>query len=679
MDRSKLPKPSGLRMPQIRSANNENQPKSNLLKPTQMFLKRKSKSYSDLSTIGNNHKNTFKPTLQPLTSNGINKPSISTTNTKMRRRSKSITDLSKPIVKKPLTRPPVATTSRAPVKRGATDKMPDESKPKVMKQQKVASWDYKGKFNQLNEKYLALQETNKNMKDKLSELSDIEINYEKIQEDIEQLHTVKLELTRCNTDLTAEVKALRESNGKYSLELETLKENHDKLTCSHKKLVEEDKINRETVAHLKHVEEELEQLKIRYETLNNTHGKLKLEYDSNIIDNEYLTRSFNKEKDDNAQLVKEVAQLKNLLQEHNALRRQLHNTIQDLKGNIRVYARVRPPLKNSDEDDKLQCSISYLDESCLEIRKTRESVSVSGKVVDCKAEFKFDKVFAPESTQSDVFEELAQLVQSALDGYNVCVFAYGQTGSGKTFTMQGGNEPELYGMIPRTIDLLYSTIEQLESSGWKYTVHASFLEIYNENIRDLLDHKSTKTCEVRFNEGKGTTVTNLTIQPMENASDLKHYMTISHRNRAVAATDFNTHSSRSHAVTKIYLEGTQQESQAVFQGSINLVDLAGSESAKTSSNDRLVETKNINKSLSTLGSVMLALYNKDNHVPYRNSKLTYLLQSCLGGNSKTLMFVNISPFEECYIESINSLRFAAKVKEVKLGSKRNKTIVAKQV
>lgn len=227
-------------------------------------------------------------------------------------------------------------------------------------------------------------------------------------------------------------------------------------------------------------------------------------------------------------------------------------------------------------------------------------------------------------------------------------------------------------MIPRTIDMIFDTIHKLEKEGWTYKVHASFLEIYNENVRDLLDHKSNKVCEIRYNEGKGTTVTNLTIQPIESAKELRHYMRVSHKNRAVAATDFNEHSSRSHAVTKIYLECSHGESNSVYSGSVNLVDLAGSESAKTSANDRIVETKNINKSLSCLGTVMLALCNKENHVPYRNSKLTYLLQSCLGGNSKTLMFVNIAPFEENYLESINSLRFASRVKEVKLQSKKVK-------
>lgn len=229
-------------------------------------------------------------------------------------------------------------------------------------------------------------------------------------------------------------------------------------------------------------------------------------------------------------------------------------------------------------------------------------------------------------------------------------------------------------MIPRTVDLIFDSIRNLGLAGWNYEISASFLEIYNENVRDLLNPNPNQNLEIRFNEGKGTTVMNLSIQKLTSPEELKYFMKIAERNRAVAATDFNEHSSRSHAITKIYLQGTNEELNVTYKGSINLVDLAGSESAKTSSNERLTETKNINKSLSALESVMLALYNKEKHIPYRNSKLTYLLQSCLGGSSKTLMVVNIAPFEECYMESIYSLRFAAKVKEVKMSLKRNKTI-----
>lgn len=218
--------------------------------------------------------------------------------------------------------------------------------------------------------------------------------------------------------------------------------------------------------------------------------------------------------------------------------------------------------------------------------------------------------------------------------------------------------------------MVFKAIEKLKASGWRYKVEASFLEIYNETINDLLNPHSGLQYDIRYNEGKGVTVTNLRIETVNSAKDMRELMHLAQKNRAVAVTNFNEHSSRSHSVTKIILSGYHKERSIVCSGSINLVDLAGSESAKTS--ERMTETKNINKSLSTLGSVMLALYNKDKHVPYRNSKLTYLLQSCLGGNSKTLMFVNISPLEDCFSESVNSLRFAAKVKEVKTVSKQNK-------
>ena len=235
----------------------------------------------------------------------------------------------------------------------------------------------------------------------------------------------------------------------------------------------------------------------------------------------------------------------------------------------------------------------------------------------------------------------------------------------------------LLGMIPRTVDLLYRSIDKLKLGGWSYNVHASFLEIYNETLRDLLTARNKQPLEIMYNEGKGISVRNLIIEPIDSADSLQNFMQVAQQNRAVAATNFNEHSSRSHAVTKIYLECVNKTNKCKYSGSLNLVDLAGSECAKTSNPDRINETKYINKSLSTLGNVMLALQNKDDHVPYRNSKLTYLLQSCLGGNSKTLMFVNISPLEECYGESINSLRFAERVRLIKSECRKNKSYISK--
>lgn len=228
-------------------------------------------------------------------------------------------------------------------------------------------------------------------------------------------------------------------------------------------------------------------------------------------------------------------------------------------------------------------------------------------------------------------------------------------------------------MIPRAVDLIFNNIEELKRTNWVYEVRASFLEIYNENIKDLLKPNATQNLDICFNEGKGTTVNSLTIKEVKSAECLKQLMRSALGNRKIAATNFNEMSSRSHAVSQIYLEGTNGPANVHCSASISLVDLAGSESAKNSSSERINETKHINKSLSALGNVMLALHNKRKHVPYRDSKLTYLLQSSLGGNSKTLMIVNISPFEHNYGESISTLRFASKVKEVTTASKKNKT------
>nr|CAH7713090.1 unnamed protein product [Callosobruchus chinensis] len=317
--------------------------------------------------------------------------------------------------------------------------------------------------------------------------------------------------------------------------------------------------------------------------------------------------------------------------------------------------------------------LSYPDEYSLEIRKTKESISAtSGKPIDNKADFCFDKVFSQRTNQEELFKEIAPYVQSAVDGYDVCVFAYGQTGSGKTYTMLGedcGNE----GVIPRTVELIFRTIDALKKTDWEYEVHASVLEIYNENLRDLLSPTANQNMEIRHNCGKETTVTNLTIEKVKSADGLRKLMELAQKHRTVAATNYNEHSSRSHAVTKIYLSGVNKETKVCYKGSISLVDLAGSENAKLVENDRMRETKHINKSLTILGNVMLALYNKNKHIPYRESKLTFLLQSCLGGTSKTLLIVNVSPFEENFNESLNSLRFASKVKEVKTTVKRNKT------
>ncbi|CAN6674269.1 kinesin-like protein Kar3p [Trichomonascus vanleenenianus] len=346
------------------------------------------------------------------------------------------------------------------------------------------------------------------------------------------------------------------------------------------------------------------------------------------------------------------------------LRRKLHNQVQELKGNIRVFCRVRPTVPGHDDNSQGSAAFEYPDR---DLEGQQIIVGDGSKMLP----FGFDKVFYPESTNIEVFEEISQLVQSALDGYNVCIFAYGQTGSGKTYTMSHGRD----GMIPRAIEQIFETATLMQDRGWSYECQGQFVEIYNENLNDLLasnDSFEKAKLEIRHDTNlRRTTVTDLTSVQLRSAEQVAAVLKRAANNRSVAATKANERSSRSHSVFILRISGANQITGETREGTLNLIDLAGSERLAHSqaSGDRLKETQAINKSLSALGDVIHAMAKPGSHVPFRNSKLTYLLQYSLTGNSKTLMFVNISPVQSHLSETISSLRFATKVNNTQLKRK----------
>lgn len=341
-------------------------------------------------------------------------------------------------------------------------------------------------------------------------------------------------------------------------------------------------------------------------------------------------------------------------------RRVLFNKYQELKGNIRVMCRVRPVLDESEggeaglqfPDDKTSAKIGVLGP---------EEKSSLGNIVRKEYPFEFDRVFSPGIGNEEIFGEISQLVQSALDGYNVCIFCYGQTGSGKTYTMSSAD-----GMIPRATHMIYETITSLKGKSWTYSMEGSFIEVYNEELHDLLTPGSTKKLEIRHDEARrSTTVVNCKTVRLDSAETVEAMLAEAQANRSVAATKANERSSRSHSVFVLRLVGENSATGERCEGTLNLVDLAGSERLKHSQaeGERMRETQSINKSLSCLGDVIDALGRGSGHVPYRNSRLTHLLQYSLGGNSKTLMFVMVSPLEGHLKETLTSLRFAAKVRQ----------------
>ncbi|XP_028786543.1 kinesin-like protein KIN-14C [Neltuma alba] len=364
------------------------------------------------------------------------------------------------------------------------------------------------------------------------------------------------------------------------------------------------------------------------------------------------------------------------------LRKKLHNTILELKGNIRVFCRVRPLLPEDGVGTNMVVSYPASTEA---LGRGIELVQ-NGQ----KYPFTFDKVFNHDASQQDVFIEISQLVQSALDGYKVCIFAYGQTGSGKTYTMMGRpNAPDLKGLIPRSLEQIFQTSQALKDQGWSYKMQASVLEIYNETIRDLLasnrpsgtDLTRTengvpgKHYTIKHDANGNTEVSDLTIVDVCSVKEISSLLQQAANCRSVGRTQMNEQSSRSHFVFTLRITGVNENTEQQVHGVLNLIDLAGSErlSKSGATGDRLKETQAINKSLSSLSDVMFALAKKDEHIPFRNSKLTYLLQPCLGGDSKTLMFVNVSPDPSSAGESLCSLRFASKVNACEIGIPRRQT------
>ncbi|XP_023309074.2 protein claret segregational [Lucilia cuprina] len=490
---------------------------------------------------------------------------------------------------------------------------------------RIPPYDFKARYNDLLEKHKILKDK---FEEKCQQFGTLESLPEQLEETQSQLITTQDELRNTQT-----IKGCLEEQVKMQTKkIETIEKSLSKT------------------------QEELDKLLKIY-------NKLKLEHAEITTEVLELRKRSTDLAERNEGLLKEIEICKEQLFRSNMERKELHNTVMDLRGNIRVFCRVRPPLEC--ELDKQLCGWNYLDEATVEI------VNYDKNKANAHT-FSFDQVFHPVSAQESIFEMVSPLIQSALDGYNICIFAYGQTGSGKTYTMDGiSSNP---GVIPRTVDLLFDSIKNYRHLGWEYEIKVTFLEIYNEVLYDLLSNEQ-KEMEIRMvkNSKNDIYVSNITQETVESAARLRQLMNIAKMNRATAATVGNERSSRSHAVTKIELIGTHAEKQEISIGSINLVDLAGSESPKTST--RMNETKNINRSLSELTNVILALLQKQDHIPYRNSKLTHLLMPSLGGNSKTLMFINVAPFQDCFVESVKSLRFAATVNQCKMAkAKRNRIL-----
>lgn len=384
--------------------------------------------------------------------------------------------------------------------------------------------------------------------------------------------------------------------------------------------------------------------------------RLKEEYEAKLAEVrkeiEILKSQTEKDMDDKEKLKRQV------LEKNNECKT-LNNRLQEAKGNIRVLCRIRKG-DNS---------------SCLSSTKTTVTINKSSRNQDSPKKYPFERVFDENTTQEVVYEEISELIRSFLDGYNLCIFAYGQTGSGKTYTMEGpqenGEEMKHPGIIPRAMKQVFSSIEDFQAFGWMYQFRASYFELYNEEIRDLAkgSNDEGKNAIKSGNENTKTSKKNITEKEVKTTDEVMKFYKESSKNRTSAKTARNERSSRSHAIFRLAMNGKVENiegMQDTCSGTLTLVDLAGSERLDDSAaNSTNTETKKINLSLLELTKVLRSLRKKEPPV-YRNSKLTYLLQESLGGNSKTLMIVNVSPSEESQKETERTLEFGREVSKVEL-------------
>merc|ERR1719229_1888177 len=361
----------------------------------------------------------------------------------------------------------------------------------------------------------------------------------------------------------------------------------------------------------------------------------------------------------NAKLVKDTMEK---YKRELSLRRKYFNIVQELRGNIRVFCRVRPLLGGELKSGKKTSLIFPVEEDF--VIEVPSELATEGKFT-----FEYDRVYKPKTSQEAVSEDTSEYVQSVMDGYNVSIFAYGQTGSGKTFTMDGPADNP--GVNLRALEELFKIAEERKPM-FEYTITMSVFEIYNDKVACLLHspkERKNVTFKCRLNNDGSVYVENVREVEVKSKDEVVATLARAKKFRKTASTKMNDTSSRSHMILVVNVRGFNVPANIEYLGKLFLVDLAGSERVSKSGvkGARLKEATEINKSLTALGDVMQSLQKKQSFTPYRNSTLTYLMQNSLGGHAKTVMFINICPTKAHVGETLSSLRFAQRVAKVELG------------
>ena len=485
----------------------------------------------------------------------------------------------------------------------------DEMKQKALPAIEEEMKDLKREKTKMDKEVTRRKSVTVNAEDRLANLSD------KLKEQRDEIAELEAELVTTKSELEQAKLEKSTSDGGDKVdaaeaEAQRLKLLEANMTiCELKK--EADKFDG---AALKHMAQEVREIRKIKDTLVESHTDF-LEMEISFKGCKTLVERMS------TSLGTEVVDLRQKYRAEVIKRKQLYNKIQEMRGNIRVFCRCR-------SDKRVKCVLQF----------PTKTEMLTPTLTGAEVTVDFDAAYGPDSKQAAIFADAKPVIMSVVDGYNVCIMAYGQTGSGKTYTMMG--PPEDPGVNRRAIQQLLTLVEEAGDT-LEVELHVAMLEVYNENVFDLLAPEGRVKRDVKSGPG-GAYVHNITERPIVSQDDVERAMADGQEHRTLAATSMNSESSRSHLILQLRVDTHNKISKARSSSKLTLVDLAGSERVAKSevSGPQLVEAAAINKSLSALGQVFQAIAKSSPHVPYRNSKLTHVLQDSLGGDSKTCMFIN---------------------------------------
>eukprot|EP00930_Biecheleria_cincta_P023564 TRINITY_DN17016_c0_g1_i1.p1 TRINITY_DN17016_c0_g1~~TRINITY_DN17016_c0_g1_i1.p1 ORF type:complete len:1264 (-),score=307.06 TRINITY_DN17016_c0_g1_i1:30-3821(-) len=466
---------------------------------------------------------------------------------------------------------------------------------------------------------------------KETELNSIRAEMQRLGEDLQRQAREKEETWKSLTELRAEHKELREKQAAQ------LKEHQNaQATFQEREVMLEGKIKEQELMVQK-LEADVAELTTQVDELNGAKERAEQA--------EKLLEPWKKRTDE----------LHEAFQKEQTMRKRYHNQMQDMKGAIRVFARIRPRVAREQ------------DQEVAVWRRDAFSLETESKDKKGPKDYNFDAVFDERHSQEDVFADCRGLIGSAVDGFNVTVFAYGQTGAGKTHTMYGNDA--MPGLVPRAAHELFQVIGRY-AHDCESRVLCSMFELYRDDLVDLLatkvKGKTPPSLDIKKDSRGTVKVENAVEVEVNSPEELLRTIARGNDKRHVAATKMNADSSRSHSIFIVMIENTNHKTKQVSTGKLTLCDLAGSERLKKSevTGEQLKEAQSINKSLTALGDVIEALTKQAKHVPYRNHRLTQLLSDSLGGNAKTLMFVNCSPALGNLDETGAALSYAVRAKNI---------------